>query len=49
LPEKIEALISLMTFVHLGEKPYKAHVRALEKFKEAGVFANDIDTGVIKF
>lgn len=49
MPEKIEALILLMTLVHLGEKPFKAHVRALEKFKEAGVFANDIDTGVIRF
>jgi len=38
-----------MTYVFTDKKSYNTHVKALEKFKQAGVFANDIDTGVIRF
>ena len=49
LPEKIEAMLVLIAAVHVGPKGIKAHEKAVEKYKVAGVYANDIETGIIKF
>ena len=48
LPEKVEALIYLICAVHLP-KNLKAHQATIEKYKKANVYANDIDTGNIRF
>lgn len=48
LPDKVEALIYLICACHFPSK-LKSHQGALEKYKKANVFANDIDTGIIKF
>ena len=48
LKEKVEALIFLVCAVHLP-KNLKMHQAAIEKYKKANVYANDIDTGNIRF
>lgn len=48
LPDKVEALTYVVCAVHLP-KNLKTHQTAIEKYKDANVYANDIDTGNIRF
>lgn len=48
LQMKIESVIYLLC-IQQCPKLYAAHKNTVEKYKKIGVYANDIDTGNIKF
>ena len=42
---KLEALILFLIKGNLNILIYQKHVKTIQEFKEAGLYANDLDTG----
>ena len=45
LPKKVESLIIMLSKRNLPPKKYENYLASLEKIKEEGTYANDIDPG----